>query len=459
MVCPWLTILQAVSVTVFSFFFESMFFLFCKNVVLDPQNIFKVDRTLTQQDLCVDKLMDQGSPALDTIKKQAYFDMKYKSRREFLEDHQRVLQSKLGPVSREIPDSRVKTREDLEGLYHKIVSNVLLSSGLVSPTDTTAVRELELGTFLSLIKKVTEQQLNKLSMIVTGLFNKDSRKGGEGIDGLPAILNERLLDLKAETKELYNIRQHEAFLKVNLVSCMGMGFMRSSHCIQLSPECFFKSILFHKDSLPLLLLQFLTRQMSKQVESLQTELATRNKLLMVTVLSETNIFGYIAVQIIHFPPLLLKIFKKSDLCFFMQPKHRSPETYYVFSSKEAPLRFGSKPDEYIARVAEKTKRSPELIQLLQLSVSLHILRELRRKAIKLVNSLHSKVAHSMQANLIHMRRYNVTQTYLPKDGACQCKKDGKSNVPKPQVFLAGLLGGKTNTTHMIKKTNLTRSVH
>lgn len=42
----------------------------------------------------------------------------------------------------------------------------------------------ELGTFMSLIKKDKEQQLNDLSMIVTGirLFNKDSRKGGEGID-------------------------------------------------------------------------------------------------------------------------------------------------------------------------------------------------------------------------------------------------------------------------------------
>uniref|UniRef100_A0A8C7KLQ5 Uncharacterized protein n=1 Tax=Oncorhynchus kisutch TaxID=8019 RepID=A0A8C7KLQ5_ONCKI len=79
----------AVSVTVFSYFVKSMFFLFGKNVVLDPQVLFKVDQTLTQQDvrtsgsLCVDKLMDQRSPALDTIKKQAYFDMNYKSQRNW----------------------------------------------------------------------------------------------------------------------------------------------------------------------------------------------------------------------------------------------------------------------------------------------------------------------------------------------------------------------------------------
>uniref|UniRef100_A0A8C7F100 Cilia- and flagella-associated protein 206 n=1 Tax=Oncorhynchus kisutch TaxID=8019 RepID=A0A8C7F100_ONCKI len=557
--------------------------------------------------LCVDKLMDQGSPSLDTIKMQVYFDMNYTSRREFIEEHQRVLQSRLVPVSREITDSRVKTREDLEGLYRKIVSYVLLRSDLGSSTDITTVREAtaalqsvfpqsELGTFLSLIKKDKEQQLNDLSMIVTGirLFNKDSRKGGEGIDDLPAILNEaipstskdiewelelsqslawqytswleRLLDPEVETREcivpldmlkqaLYNVRQHEAFLKVILADVI---------------LC------------------------AKQVETLQTELATRMKLLRVTVHSKTavptaqvfphftalakfwsglqdemvllsilsnimeNLQPFLAAQSQLFPdgqledilgleikkyeqrmkessenridPYEIKtqewllpettanfdklplqyngicgytLVKKDGLLLPGNPsigvlKHR--EKYYVFSSKEAALRFGSKPDEYIAHVAEKAKQSPELIQLLQLhqqfacvtpypevqclrkrllvkpitkcdsstQTDTHLLEtnivksyewnewELRRKAIKLAN-LRSKVTHSMQTNLSHMRRDNVTQTYHLEDVACQSKRDGNSNVPKPQVYLAGLRGGKTKTTHMIK-TNLTRSV-
>ncbi|XP_038818506.1 cilia- and flagella-associated protein 206-like [Salvelinus namaycush] len=279
--------------------------------------------------------------------------------REFLEDHQRVLQSKLGPVSREIPDSRVKTREDLEGLYHKIVSNVLLSSGLVSPTDITTMRE------------------------ATDPFHSSSK--------LEDIL---VPEIKNDEKKM---KESSAVSTVIQYTREGWAFTaRSDYVFSCNPS--------------------------------------------IGVL-----------------------------------KHR--EKYYVFSSKETALRFGSKPDEYIARVAEKAKRSPELIQLLQLPVSLHILRgetvgnsstqvdtylletnivnsyewnewELRRKAIKLANNLHSKVARSMQAHLIHMRRDNVTQTYLPDDGVCQCKRDGKSNVPKPQMFLAGLLGGKTNTTHI-----------
>uniref|UniRef100_A0A3P8YKT7 Cilia- and flagella-associated protein 206 n=1 Tax=Esox lucius TaxID=8010 RepID=A0A3P8YKT7_ESOLU len=434
-----------------------------------------------------------------------------------------------------------------------------------------------------------------LSRNVTGicLFNKDSGKGGEGIDDLPAILNEaipstsneiecelelsktlawqyttlleRFMEPEAETKNcivsidmlkqaLYNVRQHEAFLKILLADVV---------------LC------------------------AKQVESLQTELRSRMNLLRLTVHSKTavptgqvfphftalakfwsglqnemvllsifrnitvNLRPFLAAQSQLFPngqledmlgsetksdeerlkessenridpseiktqewllpetttnfdKLLLQyngicgytLVKKDGLLLPGNPnigvlKHR--EKYYVFSSKEAALTFASKPDEYIAHVAEIAKQSPVLIQLIKLhqqfacvtpysemqsgerllvkpitkcdgstQTDTHLLEtnivksyewnewELRRKAIKLAN-LRSKVTHSMQTNLSHMRRDNVTQTYLPKDVECQSKRDGKSNVPKPQVYLAGLRGGKNKTSHMIK-TNLTRSV-
>ena len=85
--------------------------------------------------------MDTRSPALDTVKMQVYFDMNYTTRADFLEEHRRVLESRLQPVIREITDSRARTREELESLYRKIVSAVLLRSGLGSPTDIAVVRE------------------------------------------------------------------------------------------------------------------------------------------------------------------------------------------------------------------------------------------------------------------------------------------------------------------------------
>ncbi|XP_075058849.1 cilia- and flagella-associated protein 206 [Mixophyes fleayi] len=251
---------------------ETMVAFVVKAIVLDPRNGFNVDRTLTKNDvqklikLCVDRLLDTRSPSLETIKMQVYFDLNYTNRGEFLDEHHRVLESRLAPVSREITDSRARTAEELESLYRKIVSYVLLRSGLGSPTDIKVVREAtaalqsvfphtELGTFLSLVKKDKERQLKELTMIVTGirLFNKDCGKGGEGIDDLPSILKEaipattknidaelqsclemiykytavieemdgksaksNLLNLTQLKESLFNARQHEAFLNIIL---------------------------------------------------------------------------------------------------------------------------------------------------------------------------------------------------------------------------------------------------
>lgn len=188
---------------------ETLVAFMVKAVVLDPDNGFNVDRTLTKADvqklikICVYRLLEKDSPSLDTVKMQVYFDMNYTTRTDFLEEHRRVLESRLQAVIREITDSRARTREELEILYTKIVSCILLRSGLGSPTDIAVVREAtaalqsvfpqtELGTFMSLVKRDKERQLVELALIVTGirLFNRDCGKGGEGIDDLPSILSE-----------------------------------------------------------------------------------------------------------------------------------------------------------------------------------------------------------------------------------------------------------------------------
>uniref|UniRef100_A0A673THY1 Cilia- and flagella-associated protein 206 n=1 Tax=Suricata suricatta TaxID=37032 RepID=A0A673THY1_SURSU len=249
-----------------------------KAVVLDPRNGFNMDRTLMKSDvqklikLCVSRLLDSKNPSLDTIKMQVYFDMNYTSREEFLKEHHRIFESRLGSVTREITDNRACSRDELESLYRKIVSYVLLRSGLGSPTDIKVVREAtaalqsvfpqaELGTFLTLSKKDKERQLKELTMIVTGirLFNRDCGKGGEGIDDLPAILQEAIpattqhIDSQLQTAQdqayrytailekvaknplmsmelqpfmlkeaLYNVRQYEIFLQIilsDIIAC------------------------------------------------------------------------------------------------------------------------------------------------------------------------------------------------------------------------------------------------
>uniref|UniRef100_A0A3P9II65 Cilia- and flagella-associated protein 206 n=1 Tax=Oryzias latipes TaxID=8090 RepID=A0A3P9II65_ORYLA len=154
---------------------------------------------------------------------------------------------------------------------------------------------------------------------------------------------------------------------------------------------------------------------------------------------------------------------------------------YAFSSKEAALNFASSPDAFAAEVVEKAKRSPELVHLLNLHQQLSWISpfsevkreevlltktfkcdsgtqtdthptetnidksyewnewELRRKALKLVN-LRTKATHSCQTDKSHMRRENVTQTWLQKDAACQSKKDSGSSAATPHIYLAGLTG-------------------
>lgn len=58
------------------------------------------------------------------------------------------------------------------------------TAGHVSAALQSVFPQTELGTFMSLVKRDKERQLQELTMIVTGirLFNKECGKGGEGID-------------------------------------------------------------------------------------------------------------------------------------------------------------------------------------------------------------------------------------------------------------------------------------
>uniref|UniRef100_A0A8C5QSL7 Cilia- and flagella-associated protein 206 n=1 Tax=Leptobrachium leishanense TaxID=445787 RepID=A0A8C5QSL7_9ANUR len=366
---------------------ETMVAFMVKAIVLDARNGFNVDRTLTKNDvqklikLCVDRLLDPASPSLETIKMQVYFDMNYTGRGEFLEEHHRVLESRLAPVCREITDCRARTAEELDSLYRKIVSYVLLRSGLGSPTEIKVVREAtaalqsvfphtELGTFLSLLKKDKERQLRELTMIVTGirLFNKDCEKGGEGIDDCKYLLLKQLfkiidissllqiqnircelLNMNHLKEALFNLRQHESFLNI----------------IMIEPTS--SSLIMRADASEHLLIKPITKCNS----STQTD----------THILESNI---------------VKSYEWNEW-------------------------------------------------------------ELRRKAIKLAN-LRQKVTHSMQTQSSHMRRENCSQVYLPKKVATQTKRDNSSNVPKPQVYMAGIRGGKMSTSTNMILVNLTRAV-
>ncbi|XP_063682042.1 cilia- and flagella-associated protein 206-like [Bolinopsis microptera] len=588
---------QAVSETLVAFM--------VKAVVLDPDNQFNVERTLTKDDVqkliktCVDRLLMSASPSLDTIKMQVYFDMNYTNRNEFLEEHKRVLESRLQPVMREITDSRARTREELEGLYRKIVSCVLLRSGLGSPTDISVVREAtaalqsvfpqtELGTFMSLTKRDKERQLRELTQIVTGirLFNKECGKGGEGIDNLPSILNEAIPSatmnienelnstrlfisrytalIERQNAELLeepepdmlrqaviNCRQHEAFLKVLLndvvvatdqvntlerdlrsvliqlqntiqsktavptnqvypkfisLAKIWTGFQDEMVLlsvisnIQANLEPFTRS---HKEVLPDSILQpLLTGLILRSDEERITETsglegrvehAPHFKNLEFLFPETTRNFSQLPLQYKGFCGFSIAVHDR-----LLLPGNpligvlRYKDHFFCFTSKEAAVKFAADPDRYIAHIAEAAKRSPELIQLLELHMQFstitpygksaepgHMIEkpltkrdsgiqtevhpiesnidpdyewnewEMRRKAIKLAN-LRTRITHSVQTDGSNFRRNNATQIYQPKTQDTQTTRVKGTSVPKPSVFIAGLRGCKSETTEAYK---------
>ncbi|XP_032041295.1 cilia- and flagella-associated protein 206 [Aythya fuligula] len=593
---------QAVSETLVAFM--------VKAVVLDPRNEFNVDQILTKRDvqhliqLCVTRLLDTTNPSLSTIKMQVYFDMNYANRAELLREQHRVLEGRLAPLVRDITDSRPRVQDEMMKVYQMIVSYMLLSSGLGSPTDIEVVREVTaalqsifpqtaLGAFILLSKKEKEQQLKNLAMLVTGirLFNRECGKGGKGIDDLPAILNEvlpsatqtiedslntchelahcytALLESMHEDQHrhrqlssfklkeaLFNVRQYEAFLCILMsdaitvaqeVEKMNVQFATTME--QLKNTVQNKVSVDTKEVFPLfvavcsvwtgfqneiLLLSFLSNMTNNLQQFLEAQsqlfpeevltsllegvtVKTDEERIRETMGTRVNIsdfenqewlfpetaadFDQLLIQYHGFCAYAIGV---KGLTLPGNPaigilKHR--DRCYVFSSKESAYIFAQDPDKFIQLNVEKAKEHAELIHLLELhhhfeylapytqarsaekslmkpttkrdsstQTDTHILPpsivksyewnewELRRKAIKLAN-LRRKLTHAMQTDLSHLRRENSTQVYLPKDVSTQTKRENSSNVPRPQIFLAGLRGGSSAATRMVK-VDLTRPI-
>nr|KAF6461617.1 hypothetical protein HJG59_002737 [Molossus molossus] len=293
-----------------------------KAVVLDPSNGFNMDRTLIKSDveklvkLCVNRLLDSKNPSLDTIKMQVYFDMNYTNREEFIEEHHRILESKLDFVTREITDNRACAQKELESLYRKIVSYVLLRTGVGSPTDIKIVREAtaalqsvfpqaELGTFLSLSKKDKELQLKELSMIVTGirLFNRETGKGGEGIEFLPDILHEAIPATAQHIDSQLQIAQDQAYRYTAILEKVTNNPLLS---VELKPYML-KELLYNVRQYEIFLkiilseiitcaqeVKLMTKQLGALLEQLKMNVSSKTAIPTSQVFDETVLIGILS---------------------------------------------------------------------------------------------------------------------------------------------------------------------
>ncbi|KAI9012746.1 hypothetical protein BC832DRAFT_589731 [Gaertneriomyces semiglobifer] len=187
-------------------------------VVLDPTNGFRIEHELAKDEverlikLCVDRITAVDSPVMATVRMQVYFDTNFPAQADFLHSENVQRATACGPLLREIVEVKTKAIPVYEALYRKIVSYLLLSSHVGSPTDMRVVRETtgthfgisELSAFISLPRQEKEAQLSGLAKLVTGirLFNKMLGKGGEGIDDLPKLCNDQIDELSSIVGDL-----------------------------------------------------------------------------------------------------------------------------------------------------------------------------------------------------------------------------------------------------------------
>ncbi|XP_023390596.1 cilia- and flagella-associated protein 206 isoform X4 [Pteropus vampyrus] len=404
---------------------ETLVAFMVKAVVLDPSNGFNMDRTLIKSDvqklvkLCVSRLLDSKNPSLDTIKMQVYFDMNYTSREEFLEEHHRVLESRLSSVSREITDNRACAREELESLYRKVVSYVLLRSGLGSPTDIKIVREATVPAIIhEAIPAITQHIDSQLQIAqdqayrYTAILEKVTKNPLMSMELQPYMLKEAL----------YNVRQYEIFLQIilsDIITCaQEVEMMTKQLGAQLEQ---LKMIVKSKTAVPTSQVFPIFISLSNLWTSFQDES------VLISVLSSltAHLERFLGTHEVLFPEkviqdLLEEVTVKTDVCRikehmedkvhlvdFRKQEWLFPETtanfdklliqyrgfcpytfattdglllpgnpaigilkhkekYYTFNNRDAAYSFAENPENYIDIIKEKAKKNAELIQLLEL---------------------------------------------------------------------------------------------
>ena len=103
---------------------------------------------------------------------------------EWISEYRRDVEAKTGPLSREIVESQVTSKSGLDALYSKLVSLLVLRSGIGNPTSTRVLREAAAALQsifppMALVKFMRQSRLDKrreireLALVVAGvrIFN------------------------------------------------------------------------------------------------------------------------------------------------------------------------------------------------------------------------------------------------------------------------------------------------
>jgi len=192
-------------------------------VVLENAAQFPLDKELNEADvqdlikMSTEKLLEQNSPALETVKMQVGFDTARVQETEELDRTRAQSEQREGALVGEISNTRLKPGNDVEALtalYRKIFNFLVVRAGIDPGSDKPAEREIAaalesvfprigLKAFTALSHDDKAAQLLELANIVLGirLFNRHIGKGGAGIVDLPRSTAELSASLITETSE------------------------------------------------------------------------------------------------------------------------------------------------------------------------------------------------------------------------------------------------------------------
>ncbi|XP_001659130.2 cilia- and flagella-associated protein 206 isoform X1 [Aedes aegypti] len=176
---------------------------------------------------CVQRLSEDRSPALITLKMQLYFLENFFNRDEVVEKHMRNLQLKTAHLLKEITENDVITKDEQEEIFNKIIIDIVLHMGLGSPDNKEVINETmkalnsvmsrsDKAKFVTLDKKDRLLALKDIREIVCGIriFNKHAGNSTNGMSDLPRVLDQS----HDSTKSILQITLCEIMDKVNLLT-------------------------------------------------------------------------------------------------------------------------------------------------------------------------------------------------------------------------------------------------
>jgi hypothetical protein len=175
-----------------------------RTIINENTTQFRMDKNMTEADirelvrLGVDRLSEEDSPSLETIKMQVTFDTAYLQNEEKIEKSKSIHTKQLKEMQRAIIEVRPKSGSDFEtltSLYRQIFTFLLKHCASEMTGDRNVEREIAaalesvfprigLKSFVSMPADQKREQLNELANIVHGirLFNQEIGKGGAGLD-------------------------------------------------------------------------------------------------------------------------------------------------------------------------------------------------------------------------------------------------------------------------------------